>query len=126
MKGPKMAGKRFVVELGTGVDLHGNDVTKAACRAVKDAVSRSCLCGIIEVLDLEQFQGVHVDVLVACPEPDLVDEKAVKAQLPVGTKSVTTTLGGMCAKGICVDTFAKGCDTIIVANAAVTVWVDVN
>ena len=119
-----MARKRFIVELGTGADLHGNDVTKAACRAVKDAVSRSCLCGILEVLNLREFQGVHVEVLVACPEPDRVDVEAVKAQLPVGTKSVTATQGGMCARGICVDTFARDCDTIMVANAAVTVWVD--
>ena len=35
--------KRFIVEIGTGIDIHGEDATKAACRAVKDAVSRSCL-----------------------------------------------------------------------------------
>ena len=41
-KGRLMQTKRFVVEIGSGVDLHGEDVTKAACRAVKDAISRSC------------------------------------------------------------------------------------
>ena len=35
-----MGTKRFIVEIGTGVDLHGEDVTKAACRAVKDAISK--------------------------------------------------------------------------------------
>ena len=35
--------KRFIVELGMGTDLHGGDVTKAAKRAVRDAVSKSCL-----------------------------------------------------------------------------------
>ena len=34
-----MQNKRFVVELGTGADLHGADMTKAAVRAVKDAIS---------------------------------------------------------------------------------------
>ncbi|MGD8844363.1 MAG: Lin0512 family protein [Desulfobacteraceae bacterium] len=34
-----MERKRFIVEIGTGADLHGKDVTKAACRAVKDAIS---------------------------------------------------------------------------------------
>jgi uncharacterized protein (TIGR02058 family) len=33
-----MGTKRFIVEIGTGADLHGEDVTKAACRAVKDAI----------------------------------------------------------------------------------------
>ena len=34
-----MTRKRFIVELGNGADLHGEDVTEAACRAVKDAIS---------------------------------------------------------------------------------------
>jgi len=45
-----MTKKRFVVELGYGADLHGGDVTKAAQRAVKDAISRSCLCGLFDIL----------------------------------------------------------------------------
>ena len=39
--------KRYIVEFGMGADLHGGDVTKAAVKAVKDATSRSCLCGMI-------------------------------------------------------------------------------
>lgn len=119
-----MARKRFIVELGTGADLHGLDVTKAACRAVKDAVSRSCLCGLVEILDRRRFEGVHVEVLVACPTPTQVDTEALKAQIPIGTKSVRVVPGGMQAAGICVDAFGRDCDTIVVANAAVTVFVD--
>jgi uncharacterized protein (TIGR02058 family) len=119
-----MAGKRFVVELGTGADLHGMDVTKAACRAVRDAVGRSCLCGLLEILQLESLDQVHVDILVACPHPDRVDVEAVKREVPIGRKTVRTVPGGMEAPGICVDRFAKDCDTIVVANVAVTVSVD--
>lgn len=115
--------KRYIVELGTGADLHGMDVTKAACRAVRDAVSRSCLCGILEILNRRHFEEVHVEVRVACPFPDRVDPEKVKAEIPVGTTSVEVTEGGMQASGICVDAFGTGCDTIMVANAAVTVWV---
>lgn len=121
-----MARKRYVVELGTGADLHGNDATKAACRAVKDAISRSCLCGILEIFDRRKFEGVYVDVLVACPEPERVNLETVKAEIPIGIKTVRTTAGGMTAPGICVKTFADDCDTILVANAAVTVFVDVD
>ena len=32
-----MTRKRFIVELGTGADLHGEDVTEAACRAADEA-----------------------------------------------------------------------------------------
>ncbi len=33
--------KRYIAEFCTGVDLHGGDVTKAAKKAVRDAVSQS-------------------------------------------------------------------------------------
>jgi uncharacterized protein (TIGR02058 family) len=115
--------KRYIVELGTGSDLHGMDVTKAARRAVKDAISRSCLCGIIEILNRGNFEGLLVEVLVACPFPDQVDIEAIKSEIPVGVPAVKTVPGGMLAEGICVDAFGKACDTIVVANAAVTVWV---
>ena len=35
-----MALKRVILELGTGNDLHGGDYTKAALRAVQDALAR--------------------------------------------------------------------------------------
>ena len=38
-----MERKKFIVELGTGIDLHRENVTLAACRAVNDAISDSCL-----------------------------------------------------------------------------------
>jgi uncharacterized protein (TIGR02058 family) len=116
--------KRYIVELGTGADLHGMDVTKAARRAVKDAISRSCLCGIIEILNRGQFEGLHVEVLVACPFPDQMDIEAVKSEIPVGIPTVRAVPGGMQAEGICVDAFGKACDAIVVVNAAVTVWVE--
>ena len=39
-----MAKKRFIVEFGTGIDLHGEDVTKAACRAVEGGMMAQGLC----------------------------------------------------------------------------------
>jgi len=34
-------------------DLRGRDVTKAAKRAVNDAISRSCLCDSFEIMDMK-------------------------------------------------------------------------
>lgn len=116
--------KRFIVELGTGADLHGMDATKAACRAVRDAIGRSCLCGLVEILGKSRFEGVHVAVQIACPFPDRLDTEKILAEVPIGTRSLTAVPGGMLADGICVDAFARDCDTILVANAAVTVSVD--
>jgi uncharacterized protein (TIGR02058 family) len=117
-----MNGRRFIVELGTGADLHGMDVTKAACRAVKDAIGRSCLCGLVEILGKKTLEDIQVEIQIACPYPERLDVEAVKAQVPIGRKSLRAESGGMTAAGICVDRFAEGCATIVVANAAVTVW----
>lgn len=119
-----MAWKRFVVEIGTGIDLHGEDVTKAACRAVNDAISKSCLCGLVELLELRSLEDVHVDILVASPRPRDVDLEQVKAVVPIGRKTAHAVEGGMTAQGICVAQFAPECDQVVVANAAITVSVD--
>ena len=50
---------RYIIEFGMGTDFHGQDVSKAAAKAVKDAVSRSCLCGLSEVLRLEESGQDH-------------------------------------------------------------------
>jgi uncharacterized protein (TIGR02058 family) len=116
-----MGTKRFIVEIGTGADLHGEDVTKAACRAVKDAISRSCLCGLVELMGIVDLAAVQVDIQVACPTPDEVDLEQVKAVVSIGHKTARATEGGMTARGLCVPHFAPDCDRIVVANAAVTV-----
>lgn len=118
-----MTSKRFIVELGVGIDLHGVDVTKAACRAVRDAIGRSCLCGLVEILGKTRLQDVQVDILIACPFPDRVDLEAVQAEVPIGVKTARAELGGMQTSGLCVKEFGEDCDTIVVANAAVTVSV---
>ena len=119
-----MTGKRFVVEIGTGIDLHGEDMTETCCRAVKDAISRSCLCGLVEVLGIKDLDLVEVKILVACPKPEEVDLERVKDVAPVGRKSAQAVRGGMAAAGLCVDRFGPERTQITVANAAVTVFVN--
>ena len=115
--------KRFIVEIGTGIDIHGENVTKAACRAVKDAISRSCLCGLLEILQLKNLEDVMVDIQVASPNHEQVNLEQVMAEVPIGRKSAHAVEGGMTAQGLCVPQFAPDCDQIVVANAAVTVFV---
>ena len=47
--------KRFLVEFAMGTDLHGQNVTKAACKAVRNAISNCCLCGISDCLGIEDL-----------------------------------------------------------------------
>jgi uncharacterized protein (TIGR02058 family) len=119
-----VAGKRFIVEIGTGVDLHGEDVTKAACRAVRDAISRSCLCGIVEIMGIQDLNALDVEIVVAVPRPQNVDLDQVMAEVPIGRKTARAVEGGMTVKGLCVAQFAADCEQIVVANAAITVLVE--
>ncbi len=118
-----MAIKRFIVELGYGADLHGKDVTKAACRAVTDAMSHSCLCGIIELAGVKDPNRMVIRLLIACPYPERVDKEKVAAQLPFGSVEIETVQGGLDAKGIEVAALGEG-DRIVVANAALTVFLN--
>jgi uncharacterized protein (TIGR02058 family) len=121
-----VARKRYVVELGFGMDLHGCDMTKAAVRAVRDAVSRSCLCGIVEIHNRTDFKGVDVHADLALPDPEGVDRQAVLAAIPIGEKSLDVTAGGLRVRGIEVEQFGPGASDIIVACVALTVSVDVD
>ena len=99
-------------------------MTEACCRAVKDAISSSCLCGLVEILDVDSLDEIDVEIVAACPAPERVDAGKVEAMVPIGRKSVRIVSGGMQAPGLCVPRFAPQCDQIVVANAAVTVSVE--
>lgn len=119
-----MIENRFIVELGTGVDLHGQDATKAARRAVKDAISRSCLCGLVEIMELHDLNDMRVDVLVAVPMPEQVQPDEVLSVIPFGRKEMRVVEGGLRAPGLYQPELGDESSDVIVANAAVTVWVD--
>lgn len=118
--------KRYIIEFGSGIDLHGQDMTKASQKAVKDAINRSCLCGLEEVLGIKDFDDIRVHVTIACPIPSEVREADVLKVLPVGQKSISFTKGGMTMPGLYVKGFGDRDDSVIVANACVEVSVNVN
>ena len=51
--------RRYLVEIGTGVDLHGEDATKAAQRAVKDAISHSSMIGLSQLFKIKSFSEIE-------------------------------------------------------------------
>ena len=116
--------KRFVIQTGFGVDLHGEDNTKAAVKAVKNAISSTCLCGLTEIFGRTNAEGVHIDVLLAAPAPASIDTAKVQAQFPIGTVSITVQQGGLTASGLHAPQFAEGKHSLIGVNAAVTVYIE--
>ena len=107
-----MSGKPWVLEFGMGVDVHGGDGTKAACRAVSDAIRHSSLPLFQEVR--ERGGRMLVDVTVGVPDPASVDVDRVRRELPHGEVTVRAVHGGLRAPGA----------DVLIACVAITVSVD--
>ena len=88
-----MAAKRVILEMGTGNDLHGGDYTKAAVRAVQDAIHHSSLT-LIRTLGLDS-RKMQVEVTIGVQHPEKVDAALVKNTLPHGEVSVRVVKGGL-------------------------------
>lgn len=108
--------KRLIVEMGQGVDLHGMDYTKAAVRAVDDALRHASLT-IFRSLGLAHAD-MQVEVLVGAQEPEKVDPAAVAAKIPFGTATVRAEKGGVNAGG-------GDIDTTVICTCALVVRADV-
>lgn len=103
--------KRLILEMGTGNDLYGQDYTKAACRAVQDAIHHSSLT-LFRSLNLDHGK-MQVNVTIAVQKPDEVDAEIVKAELPRGNAIVQVVKGG-------IDVHDSEAGTVsVIANAAV-------
>ena len=113
-----MAPKRMVLEIGMGNDLHGGDYTKAAIRAVEDAIHHSSLT-MIHSLGVSREQ-MHVEVTVGVAKPDEVDTDRVEQVLPYGRITVNAVPGGLDVP------IEETDDVAAIAIAAVIVRVDLD
>src|SRR5258705_13917448 len=75
-----------------GVDVHGRDSTKAACRAVSDAIRHSSLPLFQEVR--ERGGRMLVDVTVGVPDPDSGKLDVVRREPPHGEGTLRAGTGG--------------------------------
>ena len=100
-----------------GVSLVSQNYTKAACRAVQDALYRNSLN-----LPLA-FGASHADMIVeleiAVQQPDQVDVVQVQKMIPHGKSSVKVVHGGLEIPQ------PNGMATTTVANVAVVVYFDI-
>jgi uncharacterized protein (TIGR02058 family) len=90
--------KRLIIEMGMGVDQHGQEPTVAAARAVRNAIAHNALPGVWEVAGLSDPDQMIVEVQVAVPYPEQVREAEVLAVLPLVAK-LTVESGGMVVQG---------------------------
>jgi len=111
-----MALKRMVLQIGMGTDIRGADYTKAAVRALRDALWHNSL-SIADAVGLP-VEAMQVEVTIGVPRPDLVDKAAVLATLPHGGGTVNVVEGGL---EIAND---AGTNSTVIANAAAIVRLD--
>jgi len=108
-----MAMKRVILEMGTGNDLHGGDYTKAALRAVQDAIHHSSL-SMIRSLGVDS-KTMRVEVTIGVQQPGKVNTETVAASLPHGVATVRAVKGGLDI------TDQTSGDVAVIASAAVAV-----
>jgi uncharacterized protein (TIGR02058 family) len=112
-----MAMKRMVLEIGMGTDIRGTDYTKAAVRALRDALWHNSL-GVANAIG-QDTDAMVVEVLIGVPKPERVDKQAVLAVLPHGTGTVKVVEGGLEIEN------DAGTGSTVMASAAAIVRLDV-
>jgi uncharacterized protein (TIGR02058 family) len=112
-----MARKRMVLEIGMGTDIRGAEPTKAAVRALRDALWHNSLT-VTAALGMPT-DSMWVEVTIGVPRPGEVDKDAVLAVLPHGTGQVTVVEGGLSIPN------ETGSDATLIAHAAAVVYLDI-
>ena len=107
----------MVLQIGMGTDIRGRDYTKAAVRALRDALWHNSL-SVAGALG-QPVDAMRVEVTVGVPRPELVDKAAVLAVLPHGSGTVNVVEGGLEI------TSDDGTNATVVANAAAVVRLDI-
>ena len=110
--------KRIILEMGMGNDLYGEDYTKAACRAVEDAIRHSSLI-LFRSLGFDH-NDMQVKVTIAVQHPDKVDTTTVERKLPRGRAEVHAVKGGLNV----VDADNNTCS--VIATAAVEAFLNID
>jgi len=119
--------KRYLVEFGTGVDVHGGNVTKAAKKALRDAISHCCMTGLTEVVGLDKIgEQLHLKVKIATPYKEKLDVKEALTGLPAYKHiDVEVVDGGLEVDGMFIKELDHEGTGIVIVNAAITVCLDI-
>jgi len=116
----------MAVEFGMGTDLRGEDYTKAACRALQDALWHNSLT-VCQAFDRDLGEMI-VHINIAVDKPEEVDINVVASVLPYGKATVEVSKGGLNVPGFVspADQVSDNVDArqIVIANAAAIVYLN--
>lgn len=115
--------KVIFIQTGVGIDTHGQDITKAAKRAVKDAIHSNSMPGLNAYLPGESLDRMKVNIVLAVPaDQTLLDQVQIKAEIPYGEVTVEIVDGGLATtSGIILPEQDDKNDLMYIVNAAVQV-----
>lgn len=115
--------KLMFIETGMGIDVHGQDITKAAVRAVKNAIHFNSMPGIRSVLPGNSLDNMVVNVKLAVPcDKETLDVDSVKEAIPFGKVTVEVMDGGMLTtSGIVIEEKGDQNDLMYIVVASVEV-----
>ncbi len=88
-----MTEQRFIIEMGMGNDQYGQNYTKAAARAIEDAIRHSSI-PMFTALGKDSKE-MRVQVTVGVQAPEEVDCAELVKKLPRGRAEVKAVFGGM-------------------------------
>ncbi|QHS24031.1 hypothetical protein GWK91_14395 [Virgibacillus sp. MSP4-1] len=115
--------KLLFIETGMGIDVHGQNVTKAAVRAVHNAIHFNSMPGIKELLPDQNLESMQVKIKLGVPSnQEQLDEEAVKAEIPYGQVTLEVQHGGLATThGIVLEDKDDQNDLMLITVASVEV-----
>ena len=110
------------VEVGWGADQHGQNVTKAAVRAARNAIEFNSIPSIAKIVP-GGYRNMLLRINIAAPHHDQIDKDAITAVFPYGNIiAVDLQQGGaIFDSGIAIREMGDSSSDMIVVNVAVTV-----
>lgn len=111
------------VECGFGADQHGQQPTKAAVRACRNAIEFNSLPRMRDLIPGGyEAMRVHVQLGIPAPYCESVDKDQVRAVFPYGQVRIAVEPGGLLAdSGIALEAMGDKNSDMIIAVACVTV-----
>lgn len=111
------------VQTGTGIDMHGQNVTKASVRAIENAIHTNSMPGIRDALPEGSLENMKVNIKLAIPQDkESLDYEEIKETVPYGQKSVEVVDGGMLTtSGIKLEDKEDKNDQMYIVNASIEV-----
>jgi len=114
---------RLLVEVGLGVEQHGQDPTKAAIKAIRDAIQRVCIPYLVEKQLLEPGR-IKLEITIGVPYHDKVDIERIRKEIPLEGEAIFNIVeGGLKTRCVKVPELGDQSDEMLVAVTSITLYI---